>query len=343
MIVSSAVQGRTKGKPMKYVAVTRILDEADIVEAFTRHTALFAGHHIFIDNGSNDGTLDILRSLQAEGLPITVFQNKSVHYNEREFNTFLYKEAVDNHRADWVIFLDADEFLDDRHLGMSFHQYFEALERSGSPVQCVKIPMVNYQYTRQDNKDEMIVPRRMVKRHAPSDTCKVIVSAKIRHDEIMIDNGSHHVFCRGSEVREQITETRIWLAHYSERSPFQLVVKFVRGWAKVLAAGEVALKAGASSHYRGPFEILKDRPEALLKSEWFMTHKNEHPDLVEDPTRYHGGELRYTPRVEDDMIAVRSLMGYLADLAEQHGRLIDSSASVRQLVEQWGSQHGRIL
>ncbi|WP_162561188.1 glycosyltransferase family 2 protein [Methylobacterium terrae] len=328
---------------MKYVAVTRILDEADIVEAFTRHSALFVGHHIFMDNGSNDGTLDILRALQDEGLPITVFQNKSVHYNEREFNTFLYKEAVDNHQADWVVFLDADEFLDDRHLGMSFHQYFEALSRSDRPAHCVKVPMVNYQYTRQDDKGEVIVPRRMIRRHAPSDTCKVIVSAKIRHDDILIDNGSHHVFCRGSEVREAITENSIWLAHFSERSPFQLVVKFVRGWAKVLAAGESVIETGASSHYRGPFHMLRDNPESLLRSEWFMTHKNEHPDLVEDPMRYHGGELRYTKSPDDEMLAVRSLMGYLTDLADQHGRLIDSSASVRQLVEQWGSRHDRIL
>ncbi len=328
---------------MKFVAVTRILDEADIVEAFTRHTALFAGHHIFMDNGSNDGTIEILRALQAEGLPITVFQNKSVHYNEREFNTFLYKDAVDTHQADWVIFLDADEFLDDRHLGMSFHQYFEALAQKGDPVHCVKVPMVNYQYTRQDNKDEIIAPRRMIRRQAPSETCKVIVSATIRHDEVLIDNGSHYVFCRGSEVRAQITEPRIWLAHFSERSPFQLVVKFVRGWAKVLAAGEAAIKADASSHYRGPFYILKDNPEALLRSDWFMTHKNEHPDLVEDQMRYHGGDLKYTARIDDEMIAVRSLMGYLTDLAEQHGRLIDSSDAVKQLVEQWGTRHGRIM
>ena len=52
---------------MRPVAVTKILDEADIVEAFARHTAHYVGHHIFLDNGSVDGTVEILRQLRDEG------------------------------------------------------------------------------------------------------------------------------------------------------------------------------------------------------------------------------------------------------------------------------------
>ena len=48
---------------MRLVAVTKILDEADIVEAFARHTANYVSHHIFLDNGSVDGTVEILKAL----------------------------------------------------------------------------------------------------------------------------------------------------------------------------------------------------------------------------------------------------------------------------------------
>ncbi|WP_082171734.1 glycosyltransferase family 2 protein [Methylobacterium indicum] len=328
---------------MKFVAVTRILDEADIVEAFVRHTAHFVSHHIFMDNGSNDGTIDILKSLAGEGFKITVFQNKSVHYNEREFNTFLYKEAVDRHAADWVVFLDADEFIDDSKLELSFVDYFNKLSTLHNPIHCVKIPMVNYQYTRQDNQSEIITPLRVTKRLAPLNSHKVIVSSKIRKNNIMIDNGSHRVLCNGYDVPEEIVEQNLWLAHFSERSPYQIVVKFVRGWAKILAAGDDVVKSGASDHYRGPYYIIKDRPHELLQNEWFMTRKNESPDLIEDPAKYRGGPLKYTQGAQEAMIAVRSLMGYVTDLATQHGRLIDSDPSVRKMVEQWGSNHNQII
>ena len=57
---------------MKLAAVSRVLNESDIIEAFVRHTAHFVDHHIFVDNGSVDGTLRILEQLKDEGFGITV-------------------------------------------------------------------------------------------------------------------------------------------------------------------------------------------------------------------------------------------------------------------------------
>ena len=52
---------------IKAVSVTRILNEDDIVEAFVRHNIGHLSHMIFIDNGSTDRTLLILKHLQANG------------------------------------------------------------------------------------------------------------------------------------------------------------------------------------------------------------------------------------------------------------------------------------
>jgi hypothetical protein len=59
---------------MRLVAASRVLNEDDILEAFVRHHAALVDHHIFLDNGSSDRSLAILRALQAEGLPLTVLQ-----------------------------------------------------------------------------------------------------------------------------------------------------------------------------------------------------------------------------------------------------------------------------
>src|SRR5271157_5406542 len=99
---------------MNLVAVTRILNEDDIVEAFVRHHAPMLVHHIFLDNGSTDRTVEILRALKDEGLSITVFQNGSVYFFEETHNTLLYRLAVQECGADWVVFLDCDEFVDAR-------------------------------------------------------------------------------------------------------------------------------------------------------------------------------------------------------------------------------------
>ena len=63
---------------MRLVAVTRIRNEDDIVEAFARHHAALVDHHVFLDNGSADGTLAILAALHRDGLPLTVLQTRCV-------------------------------------------------------------------------------------------------------------------------------------------------------------------------------------------------------------------------------------------------------------------------
>jgi hypothetical protein len=55
------------------VGITRVLNEDDIVEAFVRHHATMVDHHVFVDNGSTDETIAILRALKDEGLNISVF------------------------------------------------------------------------------------------------------------------------------------------------------------------------------------------------------------------------------------------------------------------------------
>jgi glycosyltransferase involved in cell wall biosynthesis len=52
---------------MTLIAITRMKNELDIIEAFVRHHAHSFDKLIVLDDGSTDGTLDILKALQAEG------------------------------------------------------------------------------------------------------------------------------------------------------------------------------------------------------------------------------------------------------------------------------------
>ncbi|WP_297443808.1 glycosyltransferase family 2 protein, partial [Acidocella sp.] len=313
---------------MKIVAITRVLNEADIIEAFTRHTAVFVQHHVFMDNGSSDGTIEILTALKQEGLPITVFQSRAVTFNEGNALTYMYNVAMREHAPDWVFCLDADEFIDDRAVSDGARAYLERL-MSGSPrIEVVKIPMVNYFATSQDNPAEVVVPVRITRRRPPSDAYKIILRGGLPEADIVIEHGSHWAWLRSRPINS-VVNSDLWLAHYSERSPFQYIAKFVRGWSKVLASGQAEVGRKTAYHYHDPFDFLRDKPGNFLRNPRFMGFKNEVPDLIDDPARYCGGGLRYSASVDEAMRAVRSLMGYLDDLATQHGRLIDEFPFVR--------------
>jgi hypothetical protein len=327
---------------MRIVAITRALNEADIIESFVRHTTAFVAHHVIMDDGSSDATLDILGSLKREGLPLTVHQSRSISYNESDTLTQLYLEACRAHVPDWVLCLDADEFIDDRRLTGGLHPYLQQLLELPQSIDYLSIPMVNYVATSQDDAAEAITPVRMRRRLAPSDVPKVIIRGNLADQEVRIAHGSHWVSL-GRRSATHAQDLRLSLAHYSERSPYQYIVKFVRGWSKVLATGQAEVERRTAYHYQAPYEILRDRPQELLRSAHFMGFKNESVDLIDDPIDYRGGALTYTPKSDEAMRAVQCLMGFLDDMSRRHGRLLDHFPEARQAVREWEQVSNKIL
>ena len=71
------------------VAIGMVKNEMDIIESFVRHTLSFADELLLIDHQSSDKTAEILRSLQQEGLPLTVHTSPRVEYAQAEMTTEL--------------------------------------------------------------------------------------------------------------------------------------------------------------------------------------------------------------------------------------------------------------
>lgn len=274
---------------IKVVAITRVLNEADVIEALVRHTAAYVSHHIFLDNGSADGTLEILSALKKEGLPLTVFQSRAVTFNEADGLTFMYNVANREHSPDWVLCVDADEFVDDRHLEGGLISYLQDLTATRSPIECISIPMVNYISTSQDNSEEPNVAIRLSRRNPePSDAYKIILKGGLDERDITIHHGSHSASLKTKQILN-VPNNDIWLSHYPERSSFQYIAKFVRGWSKVLATGQSEVDRKTAYHYQSAYEILCDRPQDLLRDKGFMGFKNEWQESIFDPIEYRGG------------------------------------------------------
>ena len=87
-----------------------VKDEADIIEANIRtHAKLGVDAFIVMDNGSSDGTREIVEHLRQE-YEITLIEQPSTAYKQRKWVTQMCRLALKKYKADWVINCDADEF-----------------------------------------------------------------------------------------------------------------------------------------------------------------------------------------------------------------------------------------
>ncbi len=310
---------------MRLVAVSRVLNEEDIIEAMVRHHAALVDHHVILDNGSVDRTLEILSALCAEGLSLSVLQNNAVMFAEEQFNTQLYDVAVRKHAADWVLFLDADEFVDARKVG----DLRPLLAAVPAQFASLGVQMINYDGPTDATMHEINVARKFVRRvAAPIGVWKVFVRAPEGGQRITINAGNHSINADGVFV-DPPRQDAFLLAHFPNRGPLHWAGKAVTGWLKVLAAGEMEANPGRSEHYRVTFEHLVRDPQGWVAWAQASAGSGVPPDvagLVEDPIDYLGRPLMYTEAVEYGWRSLRLLLANTERLAIAHGRLLEAHA-----------------
>ena len=313
---------------MRLIAISRILNEADIVEAFVRHTSALVDHHILLDNGSTDATLNILSSLHREGLNIEVHHSDAIAFAQTEQNNFLFRQAAGERGADWVLPLDADEFIDVRAGGAAMRAGLLTNTRDAC-----KVRVREYIPSLEDDPAELLVLARIRRAYDPTNNVKVIARGNLLGSGGDLRPGSHSIHVRGHEVAWQILEDVVY-AHYATRSSWQWVTKFVIGWSKVLAAGEPTVTAGHSRHYRDPFRLLKNDPAAILRNQYLLESR-QGAGMATDPLPYRGGPLRYTTPIDHQMRAVQSLLTHLERLSMHHGELAAAAShAVLPAIEQ---------
>ncbi|WP_319614195.1 glycosyltransferase family 2 protein [Acidiphilium acidophilum] len=316
----------------RLVSVTRSLNEDDIVEAFVRHNAASLHHMVFLDNGSTDATLDILRQLQAEGISLSVFQTIAAGFDEVAVNTWLYRMADQMHRADWVVFLDADEFIT-----TTSGPLLERLNARSAQDLAITVPLVHYFDTVEDDAAEPIVPIRMRWRaRGETGVAKMFIRGGLG-TRVSIDAGNHGGILDGRPVPTP-HEYQVALAHYPRRSGWHDMQKYVIGWLKVLAAGQAAIGADRSSHYRSPFQTLRDKPSELVFNTGYIAPPVDHAIAILAPITYLGGDLRYTAVSDPGMKTLSLALHYAEQLARQHGALQDRSPEAKQLVNRWNAE-----
>ena len=297
---------------MNTLAIAMIKNEADIVEAFVRHNLALMDLMVVIDNGSTDGTREILTSLQREGLPLVVFDDPIFGYYQSEKVTHVYRKVVPVFNPDLVWFLDADEFIrapSREKLDAAF-----ATVPAGEAVLLpwrTHLPEADVDATRVLADPLGAMPDRR-KREEPQ-VFKAVVRRNPRDDaRLVIDQGNHNVhFTDGTRPRLHVMDG-VAIAHLPVRSVEQLSAKVINGWQAYLVKNRHAEVPTAGFQWQLLYEraVYGQGLDAETLTEVALNYaqparagRNRHDDAVCDPVPARYGALRHLKLAKTNLLA----------------------------------------
>lgn len=240
-------------------AVSMVRDEADIVAATVGNMLRQVDRVLVADNGSVDGTREILEQLDG----VTVVDDPEPGYYQSRKISALAARAVDA-GASWVLPFDADEMWITAH---PEHSIAETLESLPANVLVVEAMLFDHVATAADGNGSDPTRRMGWRRAAPAPLRKVACRAV---DGLWIEQGNHAARFPGVPHAPTVTNA-LEVRHYPYRSAEQFIRK-ARNGAAAYAATDLPEDVGA--HWRGYGRILETAgPEALADvfRTWFWS------------------------------------------------------------------------
>jgi len=223
---------------MKLVMTLLVRDEEDIVaDNLDFHLAQGVAEVIVTDNGSVDGTLEILRAYEARGL-VRIIVEPTDDYSQGRWVTRMARIAATEHKADWVINNDADEFWWPRE--GTLRTLFEGL---GGDVGVVVGHRTNFVPRPEDDRPywERMTLR---ERESLNPVGKPLPPklAHRAHPEIVVVQGNHRI--KGPDVGSEVDDGSIEILHFPMRSYAQFENKIVKGGRAYARNKELPEKTG---------------------------------------------------------------------------------------------------
>jgi hypothetical protein len=215
------------------IGVTMVRDEADVIEAFVRHNLRSLDGILAVDHCSTDGTREILRALEAEGLGVVVEVDDEEGHRQAETITRLARRAFAEN-ATIVFALDADEFLK-----MPSRAAFERWIAGVPPPYCTALDWQTYLPPSRDRipgGEVELAWRRAREAHGLHKV--VLTRAFAATPAATVGPGNHTVLMEGPQQNLERHPVRLArcpadvaaLAHLPVRSVEQVMRKVETGW-----------------------------------------------------------------------------------------------------------------
>jgi glycosyl transferase family 2 len=215
---------------MRLIAVSMANNESDIVEAFVRHNLAFLDAMVVLDHCSEDATQQILRSLAAEGLPLTVLGDQDRAYHQSQRTTWLARRFARELDADFCFALDADEFLK-----VPSRAALEAALGALPAGACGLAPIQNYVGGDPASRDPNPVRRltRRMREERGVSRKVVVPRAHALEESTQISMGNHAALRIRDGRIEPLPHALlpgVAIAHFPVRSAEQVAKKALVGW-----------------------------------------------------------------------------------------------------------------
>jgi hypothetical protein len=251
------------------IGVTRVKNEADIIEAVIGRT-LTQVDHIIVGDGSTDETTDILKRM-----PVTWLADDTPTYEQpQQMNA--YAQMAREMGADWIVPFDGDEVwcADEGTLA-------ERLMSLPDEALIAEAPLFNHVVTGIDDMAiEDPVERIQWRCTEPVPLRKVACRAR---EDLNIHFGQHGADYHGIRDPLRVTDV-LQVRHFPYRTADQLIRKIRVGGPELVKSN---LPKSFGAHWRGFYETLErvgDQGLVDWFKEWAFSADPENDDeLVHDP------------------------------------------------------------
>ncbi|TNE95219.1 MAG: glycosyltransferase family 2 protein [Gammaproteobacteria bacterium] len=208
----------------KIAAVSMVKNECDIIEWFIKLNARFVDHFFIIDHLSSDDTRSIIERLRSEGYAITCLSLEQLAFDQSAVMTRQIREVAIANQFDYIIPLDADEFVDFTERS-SFNDY---LKSKISPVQLGVMEWLTFCPVADDfyNSDNPLYEIFFPREFEPAYFTKVILGNEFAK-QCVIATGNHSA--KNKRYKNAKVKLDIKLHHVPVRSSQQVVRKVLLG------------------------------------------------------------------------------------------------------------------
>jgi hypothetical protein len=310
---------------MKIVSVSIIRNESDILETFVRYHLQIVDHMIIVNHRSMDSSAEILKNLARESAKLELVEETALEQPQGRVLTTMMKRAARDYAADWIVPLDADEFI----IAPGGSKVREVL--SGLPGdRVVHMPWRTYVPLPTDNWAEANVLSRVRHRRGAENpqfykVCIPALYARERHAELLF--GSHRLMKQTFFSKKEYPyaqSDRLALAHFPVRSGEQIITKAITGWLSCLARPHRAPKENMHlkqlyDRFQAGFAVDNDELAAIAlgyagDTQCCLKDLN----MLDDPVVPEAGDiiLLYGTSYETKPLAI------LAHLSEEFARAI---------------------